>query len=863
MADRRNYVSGLLFFAAFTALYYLSARVGLLFAVQDLGVSPVWPAAGLALAAVLVLGVREWPVILVLIFVANLLPGQFEDNPWRDWPISLGDAVVTTGEAMLAAWLVHRVAGPGDFLARAGSVFRFTGAVLIACMIGALAAAFWAGLIGRGQASDLDQLWFIFWVGDCAGMLLVAPLVLSWFWSPGRRLDQAQRAEFALALLTSALITLLVFRSSPDDVFLASTPFLIFPVLLWGAYRLHRRHAVTLVAASTAIAVWGTFNGRGPFADGSVTASLVLLQLYVCAIAIGFLALAAACSESRVARRSLAEQKEAIQVTLDSIGDGVITTDRAAQVEYMNPVATTLTGWEGAEAQGRPLEEVVNIYDEATRKPIENPVKRLLSGEPRAVEPVSSVMVDRHGREFHVEDTTAALHRGERDATGAVLVLRDVSKQRRLAREMAYHARHDALTGLLNRREFELRLQRTIEAARRYGTRHVVSYLDLDQFKVVNDTAGHAAGDEMLRQLKGAMADRLRERDTLARLGGDEFGLLLENCPLEKAMDVAQSLVDTVRTFRFTWQGAVFHIGVSIGLAPLTAETESVDQVLTQADVACFTAKELGRNQVHVYSAVDSESGQRHIEIQRATELRSALDQDRFKLFCQPIVPVNGGGEAEIHYEILIRMLSEEGEIIAPHHFIPAAERYGLAPEIDRWVIRSALHQHTELFGTRPEAQLAINLSGKSLTDERLLEFVLRELARSKVPPSSVCFEVTETATIQNLAQAQRFIQAIRGNGCQLALDDFGSGLSSFGYLKNLQVDFLKIDGSFVRHIAEDNVALGMVKAINDVGRIMAIKTIAEFTENAAILDRLRTLGVDYAQGFYIGKPSPVNELLA
>jgi diguanylate cyclase (GGDEF)-like protein/PAS domain S-box-containing protein len=437
---------------------------------------------------------------------------------------------------------------------------------------------------------------------------------------------------------------------------------------------------------------------------------------------------------------------------------------------------------------------------------------------------------------------------------------RDITETHHLAQQMAHQATHDALTGLENRREFERQLEQALASARSESTRHALCYLDLDQFKLINDSAGHVVGDQLLRQVAGLLLGKLRACDTLARLGGDEFSLLIKNCPLERALEIAEDLLTAIQEFRFSWEGRSFEIGGSIGLVPITSDAESTAQLLSQADVACYTAKERGRNRVYVYETHDSHSSQLHTQILRAAELADALGKNRFRLYGQPIVALPPGYDRPMHIELLLRLLDAENEILLAEEFIPAAERYGLMRAIDRWVIRTVLQEYGDCFARLPTAKIAINLSGNSLNDDSLLAFTRQILANSVLPPDRVCFEITETAAIDNLKQTSHFILEMKRIGCLFALDDFGSGLSSFAYLKNLPVDYLKIDGNFVRNMAEDTIDQAMVAAINQVGHTMGIQTVAEYAETEAVVEQLRKLGVDYAQGYGIGRPQPIEK---
>ncbi len=426
---------------------------------------------------------------------------------------------------------------------------------------------------------------------------------------------------------------------------------------------------------------------------------------------------------------------------------------------------------------------------------------------------------------------------------------------------MLHHqAAHDALTGLVNRREFERRLERAVAGTRRGDGRHVLCYLDLDQFKLVNDNAGHQAGDALLKQLSQELLSRVRSRDTLARLGGDEFSLLLEHCSPARGEAIAEELVSLLRDFRFSWEGQLFNIGVSIGVTAITETVESATQVMAQADVACYTAKDLGRNRVHVYQPNAAGLSERHGQMRRASQIREALTAGRFCLFAQPIVALTAADPA-IHYELLVRMLNDQGRIIPPGAFLPAAERFGLIKELDQWVIRLALEQLGPLLARRPGAQFNINLSAGSLQDEGLHQRVGELFADSGVGPERICFEITETESIGNLDLAARSTRRLRDMGCRIALDDFGKGMTSFYSLKRLPVDYLKIDGGFVTSMLDDPVDRAMVAAIVEIGRTMGLETIAEHV-NLRTLEALRDLGVGYAQGFELGEPRPLAELL-
>ena len=430
-----------------------------------------------------------------------------------------------------------------------------------------------------------------------------------------------------------------------------------------------------------------------------------------------------------------------------------------------------------------------------------------------------------------------------------------------MASIMSYRATHDALTNLINRREFDVRLGSALKTAHRDDDHHALCYMDLDQFKVVNDTCGHIAGDELLKQISSQLQLAIRESDTLARLGGDEFGVLLWECPLDNAKKIAESLLDVVKSFRFIWEGKLFEIGVSIGLVPITKDVVSISDVLRAADSACYVAKDLGRNRLHIYQHDDTELAKRHGEMQVVTEITQALEQDRFVLYRQSIVPLNSAAKKCNHYELLVRMVDSNNKLLQPEGFIKAAERYNLMPSIDRWVIKKAFSDLTEMYKSgevKKEDDLvcSINLSGTTLSDDGFIGFMHEMVETYQLPAKAVCFEITETAAITNIAKAMKFISEFKEQGFLFALDDFGAGLSSYSYLKNLPVDYIKIDGKFVSEIHNDPLNQSIVESINQVGHTMGIKTIAEWVDSEDVQNMLKKIGVDYAQGFAIDKPT-------
>ncbi|MBD2012651.1 EAL domain-containing protein [Microcoleus sp. FACHB-53] len=578
--------------------------------------------------------------------------------------------------------------------------------------------------------------------------------------------------------------------------------------------------------------------------------------------------LQAEISQRKLAEAELFREKEQAQVTLHSIGDAVITINAKGLVEYLNPVASELTGFPPQEAQGKPLSEIVRIVNETTRELCEGPAETAMRSGKQVCLDKPTLLITREGDELAVDNCATPLRASDNQIIGAVLVLRDVTVARHIEQQLSWQASHDALTGLVNRREFENCLQKAVLSAKASDQQHALCYLDLDQFKLVNDTCGHIAGDELLRQVTALFQSQVRTSDTLARLGGDEFGLLLFHCPLDAALRVASKLLEQLQEFRFVWQDKTFSIGVSIGLVAIDANTQSMTSVMSAADSACYAAKNKGRNRVQVYQADDRELAIQQSQMQWVTRLTQALEENRFRLYYQSIVPSRQTSSLATHYEILLRLVDEQGNLVSPMAFIPAAERYNLMPAIDRWVIRTlftSLGQHyrenrnpCHFLEDGCDCLYAINLSGTSLNDEQFIDFVREQLALYQVPPQVICFEITETVAIANLRQAAQFMRSLKQVGCRFALDDFGSGMSSFAYLKNLPVDYLKIDGGFVRQIVDEPTDLAMVEAINHIGHVMGLQTIAEFVENEAILEKIAAIRVDYAQGYGISQPRPL-----
>lgn len=564
-------------------------------------------------------------------------------------------------------------------------------------------------------------------------------------------------------------------------------------------------------------------------------------------------------------QEALFQEKERAQVTLHSIADGVITTGLEGTIEYMNPVAERLSGWTQAEAMGK---HVYHVLHGAIGEHLEaeyDPAAACLEASRPIHGAKTLTFINRNGSELKLDHIASPIRNRKNQPIGSVTVFRDITAAHQLEKKLEYQARHDLLTGLTNRAAFEERLRMVLEQQLHHKVKYALCYIDLDQFKVINDTCGHGAGDQLLRQIKNIMLSKIRRhRDTLARFGGDEFVLLLEECSAEHAVRIAQVICDAIQEHRFTYDNKTFAVGASIGVVPITLEVRNVNEALSMADNACYIAKERGRSRIHLYHVNDQELIKRRGEMHVVAKINHAFEHDGFSLFYQPIMALESGNQHHTHIEILLRMKDEEGDWISPALFLPAAERYNIATKIDRWVVEATLRwfsHHPATLATLDTC--AINLSGLTLCDENFITFISQTFARYQQPPQKFCFEITETAAIRNLHEASEFIARIRELGCSFALDDFGSGMSSYAYLKNLPVDFLKVDGMFIKGIMEDPIDHAMVKSINDIGHVFGLKTIAEYVETNELIEELKRIGLDFVQGYAISKPNCISTLVS
>ena len=564
--------------------------------------------------------------------------------------------------------------------------------------------------------------------------------------------------------------------------------------------------------------------------------------------------------ERRKMEDELFQEKEQAIVALESIGDSVIITDINGNITRLNRVAEKITGWSNQEAQGLPFHDIIKLVNEDTRKPVDNPVPSVLSQNTIFNFPSQTIIVNRDNHEYAIEGTASPIHNRQNQIMGIIIVIHDVTSTREMSKKMAYQASHDSLTGLLNRALFEEHLQQALDDAKNRNIECVLLYLDLDRFKIVNDTCGHFAGDQLLKQVASIMTQKIRHMDVIARLGGDEFGIILTNCPFSKANALGKKICQAIRDIHFTWNDKLFSIEVSIGAVSINGASNNVAHLLSIADQSCYMAKEKGGNRIHLYLENDSELLERRGEMQWISIITQAFEKDRFCLYYQPIVPVQSEDKQE-RYEVLIRLINDEGAIIPPSAFLPATQRYNMMTAIDRFVIQTYFSYFERNFKEcLPESIpfCNMNLSGSALNDDYFLEFIKEQFNLHQVPPKFICFEINETIALNNYTKAIRFIKELKDLGCLFALDDFGSGLSSFNYLKHLPIDYIKIDGSFIQGLLNTQIDRIIVDSITQVGHMMGIQTIAEFVEDEAIYKLIKGIGVDYAQGYWFSIPKPL-----
>lgn len=567
-------------------------------------------------------------------------------------------------------------------------------------------------------------------------------------------------------------------------------------------------------------------------------------------------------TEQHLVAEALAAEKERLRVTLHSIGDAVICTDTQGRITFMNLAAETLTGSIEPLARGEALETIYRPVHEDNGEVLPSSVAEALRAGIAVEQQHPGKLVRKDGSARSIRDTAAPVRAASGEMIGAVLVFQDVTTARALQRDLAYAASHDALTGLKNRGAFEGALQAAHAEARSTGDAHAVLFVDLDRFKVLNDTAGHAAGDALLREVAAVIRNAVRANDVVARLGGDEFAILLRRCAIDDAERVGNAIIDCVKGIRFAWNGKMYTVGASVGITALTAQSIAVADVVAQADVACYAAKAGGRDRVSVYRPDSSEAHRALSDLHIAASIRESIEAGRFRLYAQEIRDLEAPLARGTKLEVLTRMVASDGSMISPGVFIPAAERFDLMGALDQWVLRTTLRTFGERIQAVPDLTVAVNLSANSLNDPGLWDFVSAELAATGFDPSRLVLEITETAVINNFGAAERFVETARRAGCRVSLDDFGSGVSSFSYLKRFAVDTIKIDGTFVRNMKSNHYDRTIVRLIHEIGAELGVDTVAEYVEDVETVDLLRSMGVRYGQGFLFHRPRPLGEVL-
>lgn len=586
---------------------------------------------------------------------------------------------------------------------------------------------------------------------------------------------------------------------------------------------------------------------------------IIIIIISIIILVLTILTSAYVISKITKTEKQLFFEKELAQITLHSIADGVITVDKDYLIKTINPVAETLADVKRQDVLNKNILSIYEGESEQQRSEINGNI--IGSGAKRSI--FDFTLTKKDGTKYEVEHTIAPIIDQNKNILGAVIILRDVTEVRTMEKRLNFQATHDSLTGLINRREFELRLQQSILKAQTDHITHSICFLDLDKFKIINDTSGHAAGDEFLKQISNKIQSLLRQTDILARLGGDEFAIILDSCSIHKAKTICNQIIKTIKDTRFSWGKNSFETGASIGIVPITKLTVSAAEVMSSVDAACYEAKDKGRNRIQVFEPNNAEYVQHQIETSWIQKIKDAIAENSFELYFQELHNINPQYPTPKTIEILMR-LNTQNKVIEPNSFIPTAERYNLMPMIDEWVINNAINFIKEYKHIhKSDIRIAINLSGQSLSDDSVLNFITNTLRKNKnIKKELICFEITETAAIANMSKAIEFIACVKQMGCKFSLDDFGSGLSSFSYLKNMSVDNIKIDGIFIREIHTDPINKIFVESIHNISKIMGIKTTAEYVENEEILSCIKKIGIDYAQGYHISKPSPVKALL-
>lgn len=821
-----------------TGFYYLAGQVGLYLHVVYADLTPLWPPSGFAVALLWAYGKRWWPVIPCGEIAIAWMLGQ-------PLTVGMGGGAAQLVEALMAYFALQalHVRKPLD---STRDVLNFTlfGAVLPAAVGASVGLAGWQLNAFVSSGAHFSS-WFTWWLGDAMGILIMTPFVVCWTHWPllSLRIFTHWLVMFVLLLACSVGLFWIAPEQSHSLFFLLQS-FMVLAALRVGL----------VGVTSTAVLLAGLVLGMNrELAQDDFIAAVRITFVGVSALT-GYL-IAAILAEGLRSRDQLAMEKERAWITLQSIVEGVISTNIQGQVQFLNTAAEEMTGWSYAQAKGLPIEMIWPVEISPAVAQGLHPIRRLLKENTRQGPPRTGQLRNHRGRSLAIEFTIVALCKPTDEESGAVITFRDVTEESRIRDELAYQAEHDRLTGLVNRASFENRLY---ALTKRNGITPLKAllYLDLDQFKLINDTCGHEVGDHLLANLSRQLRNVVPEPHCLARLGGDEFGILVVNCPEDEVLALAEVIRQTVVDYRYRMQDLSFQVGVSIGVAFFVVGEDTPSALLSRADVACHMAKEQGRNRIHCYRNEDLDMLRRHGEIHWISQLRSALEEDRFQLYYQRIFPIaDEQDQNPPSLEILLR-LKENNTLVSPATFLPVAERYGFMPVIDRWV----LEQTFRLLGSgNSEGRVCcVNLTGPTLDDEEFLDYILGLQARYGVNPHDLCMEVTETLAINHLTRAVKTMKALSALGYRFALDDFGSGVASFGYLEELPVHFVKIDGRFVKRLKEDKTHVLIIESLAKLARMRGLGCIAEWVETEDVIDELKRLGVGMAQGYYLHRPEPL-----
>ncbi|OGT46408.1 MAG: hypothetical protein A3E83_06415 [Gammaproteobacteria bacterium RIFCSPHIGHO2_12_FULL_41_20] len=835
----------------FSGVFFLLALISLFLSQTPGVITSLWVSNVVGIVLLLRHHIRNWSIPLLGISISNFLAYIVFRN---DLSVSSYFTVINIAEILFTSWILIRyhIFTNFDQEAKSAIILFFTATLVSPLLNGILHVIFF------GLYLDNFLHWFI---SDGICMISLLPLALGLLrklWHP--LTAQKCTVFFLLPLLTSgvAILELLFF----PYVFIV----IVIPLLFIAIFS---SFFTTIITASINVFVIFTVYNAGifvPLLSADLTRSH---YVYMPTVLIFFLPYLLSIFitqrkklelENKTLTNALYDEKEHFKILLNSIADSVIAVNAKGLITFMNPEAQKLTGWSFNKAKGLASEKVFSIVNKQTNQALKPLALCLADKQIRpAIQDV--LLINKNGEKYDIRYSTSLLKYKDNTIIGAELVLQNITQEKFLQQELNYHATHDALTGLLNRREFEKALNNILQELQLQKTQHILCYIDLDNFKIINDSAGHPAGDALLQEIASLIHKHIRKIDVLARLGGDEFGLILTNCSLSAGKKICQELINLINAIRFLWENKVYKIGVSIGMLAIVDKTLSTNQLLSEADVACYAAKTEGRNRIFIYQAEKTESIEHHHEILMASTLQEAIEKNRIVLYAQKIISTNPK-KIHSHFEILIRMLDTNNQLIQAADFIPIAERFNLMGDIDHWVLTELLEKHGEKLSKLNNTIFSINISANSLNNPAFLTFLLPLIKNSLMRPENLCFEITETATMNQISKTITIINELQRIGCKVAIDDFGVGLSSFSYIKHFPVNYIKIDGSFFKNIAKHTIDEPIVRAMNDMAHHLGIATMAEFVENAAILKITSQIGIDYAQGYAIGKPQPLASII-